>query len=131
MTVKELWEQYQHYTHDLTEHGRKLGFAGAAICWLFKTSEFTFPFMVYLALLSFVAYFICDILQALLGALVLRLFTEREEARLWSATQSIEGDIHKPRWVDLPAFICFLLKCLFLIGGFGFIACELLWRLVR
>jgi hypothetical protein len=129
MTGKQLWEQYQHYTRDLTEHGRKLGFAGAAICWLFKDSNFTFPTVIYLALTAFVAYFIGDILQGFLGALFVRFFTEHAEAKLWQETKSIDGEIHKPRWVDFPAFICFVLKSIFLISGFVFIACELLRRL--
>ena len=131
MTGKELWQQYQHYTRDLTEHGRKLGFAGAAICWLFKDSNFTFPFVIYLALLAFVAYFICDVLQSLLGALFDRFFTEDAEAKLWRETKSIEGEIQKPRWVDVPAFTCFLLKSVFLVAGFAFVAWELLRRLTH
>lgn len=129
MTGEKLWEQYQHYTRDLTDHGRKLGFAGAAICWLFKTERFTFPVFIYLALLAFVAYFIADILQGFFGALTLRFFTEREEAKLWESTGSIEGEIHKPRWIDTPAFIFFVLKCVLLVAGFFIIGCELVKRL--
>ena len=131
MTGKELWTEYQRYTRDSTEHGRKLGFGGAAICWLFKTTEFTFPVMVYLAMLSFVAYFICDILHGVAGALMIKFFTERAEKELWEKTHSIEGDIAKPRWVDFPAQGLFVAKFVFLILGFVFIGCELLWRLVR
>ncbi|MBE7157622.1 MAG: hypothetical protein INR62_04160 [Rhodospirillales bacterium] len=130
MTGKELWEQYQHYTHDLTEHGRKLGFAGAAICWLFKDQAFTFPALIYLSLLFFVAYFIADILQGFLGAVMVRRFTEREEAKLWESNGSIEGEIQKPRSVDAAAFACFVLKCLFLLLGFLLIGFELVHRLL-
>ena len=130
MTGKQLWEQYQHYTRDLTEHGRKLGFAGAAICWLFKNEAFTFPTLIYLSLLFFVAYFIADVMQSLLGALFVRFFTEAREAEMWKRTQSIQEEIHKPRWVDLPAFVCFIAKCILLVFGFVFIACELLKRLI-
>jgi len=129
MTGKELWDQYQFYTRDLTEHGRKLGFAGAGICWLFKTDKYTFPGLIYWSLLLFVTYFIFDILQGLSGVLILRIFTEREEAKLWAKTHSIEGNINKPRWVDIPAFYCFILKTVFLLGGFILIGCELLRRL--
>jgi hypothetical protein len=31
MKASQLWGQYQHHTRDVTEQGRKLGFAGAAI----------------------------------------------------------------------------------------------------
>jgi hypothetical protein len=130
MTGKELWQQYQHYTRDLTDHGRKLGFAGAAICWLFKDSNFTFPTVIYFALLAFVLFFIADILQALVGALCVRAFTEQAEAKLWDETKSIEGDIEKPHSVDRPAYRLFLAKCGFLIAGFLFVAVELLRRLI-
>jgi len=130
MTGKELWQQYQHYTRDITEHGRKLGFAGAAICWIFKRDDFTFPLMIYAALLFFIAYFIADILQSFFGALVLKFFTEHHEAKMWREKHTIEGEIHKPRWVDTPAFVFFIAKCLFLIAGFSFIGLHLVARLV-
>ncbi|MCB1088540.1 MAG: hypothetical protein KDM63_16000 [Verrucomicrobiae bacterium] len=129
MTGPELWQQYQHYTRDLTEHGRKLGFAGAAICWVFRDAEFKFPTLIYFALLAFVAYFLFDILQALLGALVVRFFTEHSEAELWRKSGSIEGNINKPRWVDQPAFFSFIIKNICLCTGFVMIALELLSRL--
>jgi hypothetical protein len=130
MTGKQLWEQYQHYTRDLTEHGRKLGFAGTAICWILKRVDFTFPLMIYAALFFFVAYFIADILQALSGALMLKFFTQHHETRLWRETHSIEGEIYKPRWVDLPAFVFFIAKCILLVTGFSFIGIYLVERLV-
>lgn len=125
MTGKALWEQYQHYTRDITEFGRKLGFAGAAICWIFKRDDFTFPLVIYIALFFFVAYFIADILQALSAALVLKFFIQYHEKRLWRETGSIEGDIQKPRWVDWPAFGFFIAKCFLLITGFVFIGLHL------
>ncbi|RBP41430.1 hypothetical protein DES53_107262 [Roseimicrobium gellanilyticum] len=129
MTGKELWAQYQVYTRDLTEHGRTLGFAGVGICWLFKDGEFTFPLLVYVSLSAFVSYFICDILQPLLGALSLKRFTEKEEERLKTTTNTIEGEIEKPRSVDRPAYTCFLLKTAFLVTGFLIVGAELARRL--
>jgi hypothetical protein len=130
MTGRELWAEYQHYTRDLTEHGRKLGFAGAAVCWIFKSADFTFPAMIYLALLFFIGYFVCDILHGLSAALTLRFFTQHHEKKLWQDTGSIEGDIHKPRWVDWPAFAFFIIKGIMLVVGFGFIGFYILGRLV-
>ena len=129
MTGKTLWEQYQHYTRDFTEHSRTLGFAGAAICWIFRDEQFRFPALIYIALLLFVCFFLADIFQSLAGAVTLRFFTEAQERKLWDATGSIEGEIHKPRWVDFPAFMMFCAKAIFLAAGFVFIACELLRRL--
>ena len=130
MTGKELWDQYQHYTRDITEHGRKLGFAGAAICWIFKRDDFTFPALIYFALFFFISYFVADILHSMTGALVIKFFTEREEAKMWKAVQSIDGEIQKPRWVDWPAFAFFIIKCVLLVVGFSFIGLYLMAKLV-
>jgi len=130
MTGKELWEQYQHYTRDITEHGRKLGFGGAALCWIFKRNDFTFPLMIYAALLFFILYFIADILQSLTAALVIKFFTERQEAKMWRETKTIDGDIQKPRWVDAPALLFFSAKCVLLVAAFMFICLYLVARLL-
>jgi hypothetical protein len=130
MTGRELWTQYKDYTRDITEHGRKLGFAGAAICWIFKQDDFTFPITIYAALLFFIAYFVADILQGVSGALMIKFFTQHHEARLWQETHSIEGDIHKPRWIDLPAFAFFIAKCILLMTGFVFIGLYLAAKLL-
>ena len=82
MKTEELWKQYQGYTRDLTDHSRKLGFAGVAICWIFKTKDFTFPPMIYWAMAFFVAYFICDVLHYLIGAALTRWYVQKEEFKL-------------------------------------------------
>jgi len=130
MTSKQLWEQYQHYTRDITQHGRTLGFGGAAICWIFKRDDFSFPALIYAALFFFIVFFIADVLQGLSGALILKFFTQKHEARLWRETRSIEGEIQKPRWVDRPAFVFFIAKCVLLVIGFAFIGLYLLARLL-
>jgi hypothetical protein len=97
MTGKQLWEQYQHYIRDITDDGRKLGFSGAAICWIFKRDDFTFPLSIYAALFFFITYFIAEIFQALSGALIIKLFTEHHEAKMWREKKTIDDDIPKPR----------------------------------
>lgn len=129
MKTSELWLSYQGYTRDLTEHARKLGFAGAAICWFFKSPEVTFPLMIYWALIFFVGFFVADIFQSLSGALVTRWFTQKKEFELLQKTQSIDGEVDRPRWLDWPAFALFLIKSVFLVVGFLFIGCELISRL--
>lgn len=130
MTGKELWAEYQHYTRDITEYGRKLGFAGAAICWIFKNVDLTFPLMIYLALFFFVAFFMADIFQGVSAAITLRYFTEYHEKKLWETTGSINGNIDKPRWVDWPAFTFFAVKIVCLMVGFAFIGVYIVMKLV-
>jgi hypothetical protein len=124
-----LWEQYQEYTKDVTEQGRKLGFGGVAICWLFKLDDFTFPILIYWALVFLIAFFITDLLQPFIGSLILRFFTQNQEAKAWRDTNSIEGEILKPRWVDRPAFIIFFVKVGSLFCGYGVIGLYLFDKL--
>jgi hypothetical protein len=70
-----------------------------------------------------------DILQSMVGALVLKNFIRREEEKLWRTTGSIEGEILVPRELDRPAFLFFVAKCVFLILGFIFIGVQLMTSL--
>lgn len=129
MKTEELWKQYQSYTRDLTEHSRKLGFAGVAVCWIFRSSDFTFPPMIYWALVFFVVYFISDVFHYLVGAVLTKRHVEKEEFRLLQETGSVDGDVPKPRWLDWPAYGFFLTKAIAMIIAFIFIGCELMARL--
>lgn len=129
MKTEEFWKQYQSYTRDLTEHSRKLGFAGVAVCWVFRSSDYTFPALIYCSLGFFVAYFISDILHYFVGAILTKNFIQKEEFRLFQETGSIEGDVLKPRWLDWPAYTFFIIKAVLMIVGFVFIGFELFVRL--
>ena len=129
MTGKQLWADYVDYTRDLTQHERKLGFAGVAVCWFFKNDDLTFPISIYLSLGFFVAYFLADIIHYFAAALMLRYFTLYHERRLMRETGSIEGDISKPGWMDWPPFLFFIVKAVLLIIAFGFIGLFILLRL--
>jgi len=128
MTNKEVWEHYKDYTRDITEFSRKLAFAAAGICWFFKTQENTFPTMVLWALMFLVTFFVTDILQALLAAILLRWWIRKEEKAKWRKTKSIEGDYLKPAWLDVPAFVMFLAKTVSLLATFACIGAELVSR---
>jgi hypothetical protein len=129
VTAETLWSRYREYTRDITEHARTLGFAGVAICWLFKTDALVFPSLIYWALLFFIGYFVADFLLPLAGAVTLKLFTEAQEKRLWAEKRNLDGEIQKPRWVDLPVFYFFTAKCVLLLAGFVPVGCELMGRI--
>lgn len=126
MTVQKLWDEYQHLTGSLTEHSRKLGFAGIASCWLFKTSDYTFPFLIYCALLLFTGFFLSDISHYFFGAIIIRYYTECQEKQLHDQGKPLDTPIKKANWVDWPAFGFFIVKNIFLLTGFIFVALELL-----
>lgn len=126
MTNEEVWSHYKDYTRDLTDFSRKLAFASAGICWLLKTPTNLFPQNIYLALLFDVGFFVADILQGLTASMLLRWWIRREEVTNWKEKGTIEGDYHKPAWLDYPAFAFFLLKILSLLLSFIFIGMELI-----
>lgn len=125
MNNSEAWGQYKDYTRDVTEYSRKLGFAGAAICWFFKDASAVFPGLILYALAFLVIFFIFDILQGMAGALLTRQWLHREELKRLADSGSVEGDYYKPRWLDYPAFTLFLLKVASLVMGFIFIGLHI------
>ena len=129
MKIEELWTQYQYYTQDVTENSRKLAFAIAAICWFFKSPEATFPPAVLWSLGLVVCFFFFDVLQYLSAAFTLRRFLEHQEARHYSKTGKLPGEVTKPRWVDYPATFFFILKTLLLLASFLALGTEFYWRI--
>jgi hypothetical protein len=131
ITTKRLWEEYQHYTRDLTEHSRKLAFAVAAICWFFKTPEITFPPAILWSLALLVCFFVFDVLHYFVGAFTVRFFLEYHEKAHYGETGELPKEIFKPRWVDRPATFFFVIKTLFLLCSFGALGTEFYYRIFR
>ncbi|WP_305907805.1 hypothetical protein Q9L42_013900 [Methylomarinum sp. Ch1-1] len=121
MNNSEAWSHYKDYVNDLNEFSRKLGFAGSAICWVLKDSNGNFPKYVLVALACFVFFFIADVLQKFIGALLHRWWIRKREVELWTEIQSIEGEYLKPGWLDKPPFTFFVLKIAFLLIAFVFL----------
>ena len=126
--MKELWEQYQGYTKDLTDFSRKLGFGGIAVCWVLKLENGTFSDQTIRGLVFVVAFFLFDVLQGLTAAIVLRVWIRRQEKVRWASTGTLDGEYSKPYWIDYPAYLFFLLKISALLLSFVFIGLELLSR---
>lgn len=128
MKNADVWDQYKSYTKDVTELSRKLGFAGAAICWVLKSPNGALSSSVLLSLAFFVLFFMADTLQGVLGALILRVWIRREEKRMWTESGSLDGEYLKPPWLDYPSFSLFLMKIVFLLVGFAALAVEIFSR---
>lgn len=126
MTNKELWESYAFYTGELTKLSRQLAFASAAICWLFRTAEGTFPSAILFSLGSVVIFFCFDTLQYLVSAHLLRWWTRQKEKEMWESNQTILGEYEKPAWLDAPAFVLLNLKITALFSAFVGLGVELL-----
>jgi hypothetical protein len=103
MTNEKLWESYDKYATDLSNVSRQLAFAAGALSWFFKSPENIFSKEILTALRFIVIFFIADVLQYLLGALFIRIWTRRHEKIKYKETGTIKGDYSKPSWLDYPA----------------------------
>lgn len=110
MTLQELWKQYQDYTKEVSTNLRVLGFGVIGISWVFKGEDLTFPLAIRWALLLAVAYFLLDMLQYFITALIYRFWLYKEEDNRINAGESIDGEVDKPRWLDNFAFIAWCVK---------------------
>lgn len=126
MKNSELWASYKEYTETLSSNARTLGFAAAGICWIFKGADNTFPKAILLALVFDVSYFLCDMIQFLLAAVFLRIWTRREEVRRWKHESTIDGDYLKPPWLDYPAYTLWWMKVFCLLISFILIGWHIL-----
>ena len=118
MKNSEIWNSYSNFTLDLSNNARTLAFAGAAIAWLFKTQDNTFPSIVLWGLFFIIIFFILDILQYFLGAIILKFWAEGEESKQLEETGKIDGEYDKPRYIDYPSFFCWVAKVISLLMGY-------------
>lgn len=118
MKNADLWQSYKEYTETLSTNARTLGFAAAGVCWLFKSEDGVFPRQVLLALVFAVLFFLSDMLQFLIAALCLRVWTRRKEKEFWKLHGTIDKDYHKPAWLDAPAYGLWWIKVLCLLTAF-------------
>ena len=118
MTNKDVWNQYKEYSQTTSEIARKFAFAGIAICWFFKTDDSLFPESVKISLLLFLLFFFIDFLQYLISTFLLKFWIRKNEIKIWEETGNIEGNYQKPSYIDLPAFILFVLKIIILLISF-------------
>ncbi len=126
MKLEEVWKDYEDYTAKLTEQSRKLAFAAAGICWLFKLPDLLFPPAIYAALLSIVFFFIFDLLQYFVAAMLLKYWARKEEKIAYAETGTIDVEIGKPASLDTPSFCFFCLKIFALFIGYILIAIHIM-----
>ena len=125
--IEELWKQYQRYTTDAKELGRKLGFEAGPICWLLKDADTSFSAAILWALLMLVGFFLSDAAQSIVSAALYRRWLYGREAQSHQEGRQDAG-YDKPRSLDVPAFSFFWIKFAFLFVSFACITVELLRR---
>ena len=137
LRTSDVWEQYQVYTRDLTENGRKLAFAAAAICWILQEDASAFPFLIVVAFLFVVGFFILDILQYAWGAASNYRLARKTEVEGWERLPeerrkkpgAPDFPVDKPDGMDKPMRWMLTAKTASLAVGFLFIGIELFGRL--
>jgi hypothetical protein len=129
MTLKDIWAEYKENTWELSENARKLAFAGAAICWFFKSSDATFPGKINVSLAFIILFFFFDMLQYLFSAILLRTWATRKEKILKFNKLPLDTPVEKPRWLVRHPFYLFLLKLIFLLASFAFLVMEFVSRI--
>lgn len=125
MKNSDLWAQYNNFTKDLSDNIRKLGFASAAISWLFRGENNVFPEGIKLSLGFVVLFFLFDIAQYFLGALFIKFWTESKEKEFKKKNDTIEGNYVKPKWLDYPSFTCWFFKCLALLISYFYLGSHI------
>ncbi len=122
MTNTEAWENVIEYTGILSDILRKLGFAAVAICWVFRSPEFLFSPEIIMSFAFTVVYFILDILQYFVAAIVRRHWLYSEEEKRRKRNEPIDKDAYEmERKHDYPAFALWIVKTFSLLVAYSFI----------
>ncbi len=110
MNNADAWSSVEFYSSELTKFARQLGFAAAALCWLFRESSDGLPRPASVALVLLVLFFIFDILQFFVSFHVHRKWMYEAEAEMLAEQNTLDGDYQKPQKLDKPAFLLFNAK---------------------
>lgn len=125
-TNAEAWDAVISYSRILSEHAQKLGFAGIALCWFFRSREGDFPALILFALIVFVVFFVLDVTQYWYGAVRYRGWIRGREAANRAAGNDFDaGDFAFPDEFDEPAWTLFNVKLAVLFAAFVLVGIEL------
>lgn len=100
---------------------------------MFLLFGYMVPTAVLGALTLLVVFFVLDLMHYFVGALCVKTFAEAQEQEIFAETNQLTGneDVAKPRSVDKPAFVFWVLKTLALLASFGFLGTEFGFRIFR
>lgn len=121
MKNNEVWEGYARYTDTISETGRKLGFAAAALCWALRPTTGWTPGL-FIVVRYVIAFFVVDMAQSIGAAIVRRLWIESQERRCHKVHKCIDHpdfDYAVPQWLDWWATGCMILKVLLLATAYA------------
>ena len=138
MKLSSIWDQYTSYTKTVSEQARKLAFAGAAVCWFFRTPEATFPILILIALLLIVVFFLADLGQYIFAAQRYRTFAREQEEAYWESERPWEQgegipdiEVEVPVSLDKLSQSWFIFKVCVLTIAYVFMIGEFLIRIIQ
>jgi len=132
LSIKELWEIRNKNSGEATDSARKLAFGAAAICWLFRSDEFTFSVPIYISLLFVSIFFLFDILQFISTTLIYTSYIKKLEIAALKCNASID-EIKVPGvpdYLNLPSWFFYIAKMVFLFFSYSAISYEFVVRMI-
>lgn len=129
-TLEELWKVRDGMAKESTESCRKLGFSAGAICWLFKSGDYSFPLLIYWSLLFLVLFFLFDVLQFFISSLLYSAYVRRLEVISAPSGDDFEGVDGVPQWLNMPAMVLYMLKTVSLFACYLFIIVEIVRKII-
>lgn len=132
MKLRELWDNYDYYTSELSKTFRTLAVSGAAIAWFFKSENFSFPNFILLSLVFLVAFFIADIIQYFVAAIRIKKYARSKEKEMYKKKieYNSETEIEVPEWLDNWPFTLFCIKSGLILAAYIFILIEISTRIL-
>lgn len=120
MKLSEIWNIHHDLTVSASNIARQLGFAGIAICYLFKSEPLEFPRIILISLSFFIAYFIFDLFQFTVTSVKYHKYAIDRERELQRRDKDLEkAEVEPyPRNLNNFPFIFFYSKFVFLFIGF-------------
>lgn len=117
MKLSEIRVAYEELSSKLSEINRQLCFAGFAVIWIFNKSEndISVPIELYYPAFFFILSLSADILQYIFSSIIwycyyiLKRKKEEEDSTI---------EINEPEYLNIPAWLFFFLKIVFLVIGY-------------
>ena len=117
MKLSEIRVAYEELSGKLSEINRQLCFAGFAVIWIFNKSEndISVPIELYYPALFFILSLSADILQYIFSSIIWYCYYILKRKK---GEEDSTIEINEPEYLNIPAWLFFFLKIVFLVIGY-------------
>lgn len=118
MKLKDYRNDYYVFSGKASDVARQLAFAGIALIWVFKVDKagvMALPGGLLVPVGAFVVALSLDLLQYLFATLIWGSFSRYQEMR----KKKDDDELLAPAILNWPALVCFWLKLLAVVVGYG------------